>query len=237
MASLLETRDLSAGYTHVPVIRDVSISVDRAEMVGLLGPNGAGKTTLLRTLAGSISSRSGTVEFEGAEITKHPPHRRARLGLAHVPEGRQVFAELTVADNLRVAGLINDASAEAEAAVIDLFPRLGERLRQLAGTLSGGEQQMLAIGRALMTGPRVLMVDEMSAGLAPILAQELVTSLARIRDSGVSILVVEQSPHLIDDVVDRVYLLQRGSIVAAGALAELGGAAAIADLYLGVIKT
>ncbi len=234
MTTMLSVDRLSAGYTHVPVVRDVSITVERGEMVGLLGPNGAGKTTLLRALAGSISLQSGTITVAGTDAGRLPAHRRVRLGLAHVPEGRRIFSELTVADNLAIASLVNDDRSDSETQVFDLFPRLHERRRQRAGTLSGGEQQMLAIGRALMTAPSMLLVDEMSAGLAPKLAEELVERLIQIRDTGVSVLVVEQNPNLISEAVDRVVLVQRGTVAAAGPIAELGGAAAIADLYLGV---
>jgi branched-chain amino acid transport system ATP-binding protein len=229
----LELLDVSVGYTHAPVLHGVSLTVGPHEIVGLLGANGAGKTTLLRTVAGVLRSWRGDVRLDDVSIARATPWRRVRAGIAHVPEGRHVFTAMTVEENLDVAGLVGSDPAGTRARVVDLFPRLEERRRQLAGSLSGGEQQMLAIGRALMTEPRVLLVDEMSAGLAPVMSQSLVDGLVRIHDQGVGILIVEQSPELIAGIVSRLYLLERGRIVAGGTLEEIGGTRAIADLYLG----
>jgi branched-chain amino acid transport system ATP-binding protein len=211
----------------------MSLAVGPNEIVGLLGANGAGKTTVLRTIAGVLRAWRGDVRLDDASISRATPWRRVRAGIAHVPEGRHVFTAMTVQENLDVAGLVRRDPAGSRERVFELFPRLAERRRQLAGSLSGGEQQMLAIGRALMTEPRVLLVDEMSAGLAPVMAQSLVDGLVRIHDMGVGILIVEQSPELIAGIVSRVYLLERGQVVAGGTLEEIGGARAIANLYLG----
>jgi branched-chain amino acid transport system ATP-binding protein len=232
MSELLVVDRLTTGYGRVPVVRDASLSVD-VEAVAVFGANGAGKTTLLRALAGSLRAWSGRVALGGTDLARRAPARRVKLGLAHVPEGRHVFAAMSVADNLAVAGLVARGRPPLDA-VYDLFPRLAARRRQLAGSLSGGEQQMLAIGRALMTTPRVLLVDEMSAGLAPLTTQQLVAGLRAVVGMGVGVLLVEQSPALVADLVDRVYLLRQGRVVGHGTLAELGGVGAVADLYLGL---
>jgi branched-chain amino acid transport system ATP-binding protein len=233
MTGALATADLSSGYGKVPVLRQVEMSVAAGEIVGVLGANGAGKSTLLRTVAGALKASSGTVSWEGAEITGRPSWWRARHGIAHVPEGRQLFSALTVEENLAVAGQRNDHAGETQQRVFELFPRLAERRGQRAGTMSGGEQQMLAIGRAMMTDPRLLLVDELSAGLAPIIAGQLVEALGAMRALGMTLLVVEQSPYLIADLVDRCYVLQKGQVVAVGTLQALGGPDAIARHYLG----
>jgi branched-chain amino acid transport system ATP-binding protein len=209
--------------------------VGRGEMVGVLGANGAGKTTLLRTIAGALRCWTGTITVGGLDLRRLPEWERVKLGLAHVPEGRRVFPAMTVEDNLLVAALVAGRRAPRPTEMYELFPVLGSRRRQLAGTLSGGEQQMLAIGRALMTRPAFLLVDEMSAGLAPVVVQQLVASIAALRDRGdMGVLVVEQSPQVIASVVDRVYLFEQGEVVGAGALDDVGGAHLLADLYLGV---
>jgi len=227
--SVLSIDKLTTGYLRAPVLRDLSIEVGD-EIVAVLGANGAGKTTLLRAISGTLKAWSGTVSVSGRDLTKSATWDRVRRGVAHVPEGRHVFGAMTVAENLAVAGIGNRGFTHDE--IYDLFPRLGERRAQLAGSLSGGEQQMLVIGRALMTGPRVLLVDEMSAGLAPVTARLLVESLRQIHQQGVAMLLVEQSPHLIADVVDRVYVLDHGSVGAQGTVAEIGGVDGLAELYL-----
>jgi branched-chain amino acid transport system ATP-binding protein len=227
----LAVSGLTTGYLRAPVLRDVSIELGD-EMVAVLGANGAGKTTLLRALSGHLKAWSGSIELEGRDLGRTSPWNRVKAGLAHVPEGRHVFGAMSVAENLEVAGLADRGRNFTRDDVYDLFPRLGERRAQLAGSLSGGEQQMLVVGRALMTGPRVLLIDEMSAGLAPVTARTLVESLRAIRDTGVAILLVEQSPHLIADMVDRVYVLERGTVTASGTVAEIGGADGLAAVYL-----
>ena len=223
--------NLTTGYLRAPVLRDLSIDVGD-EIVAVLGANGAGKTTLLRALSGDLRAWEGTVSLDGRDLLRSPSWDRARLGLAHVPEGRHTFTAMTVADNLAVAGLVRREAGFTRDRVYELFPRLGERRNQLAGSLSGGEQQMLVVGRALMTGPRVLLIDEMSAGLAPVTARALVESLRAIRAEGVAMLLVEQSPHLIADLVDRVYVLERGTVAASGTVDDIGGVDGLAAMYL-----
>ncbi|HVM55343.1 MAG TPA: ABC transporter ATP-binding protein [Acidimicrobiales bacterium] len=227
----LEVSGLTTGYVRAPVLRDVSFTLGD-EILGVLGANGAGKTTLLRALSGNLKSWSGSISLRGDLLGRATPWIRARRGLAHVPEGRHVFGALSVEDNLDVAALTGRERAFTKQRVFELFPRLLERRSQLAGSLSGGEQQMLVIGRALLTGPSVLLVDELSAGLAPVTARELVESLAAIHREGVAMILVEQSPRLIADVVDRVIVLEHGGIGAEGTIDEIGGADGLADRYL-----
>jgi branched-chain amino acid transport system ATP-binding protein len=234
MTPQLVARDLTAGYTHAPILRGVTLEIPGGQCCGILGANGAGKTTLLRVLSGTVKVWQGAVTFGEHDITKAAPWSRVRLGLGHVPEGRRVFGPMTVEENLQVAALTAKQPREKLAEILDLFPRLAERRSQRAQTLSGGEQQMLAVGRALVTSPSLLMIDEMSAGLAPAIAEALVRELVRIRDTGISLLLVEQNPYLIADIVDRVFLLERGTIVAEGSLDELGGPEAMGEKYLGV---
>jgi branched-chain amino acid transport system ATP-binding protein len=233
MSATLVVDGLSGGYTRAPVLRDVSLEVTTGEIVALFGANGAGKTTLLRAVSGALPSCRGALSLDGRRFERMAPWHRARLGLAHVPEGRHVFASMTVRENLMV-GALAARSPVALDEVYDLFPVLGERARQQAGTLSGGEQQMLAVGRALMSSPSVLLIDEMSAGLAPVITERLVDTLVRVRERGLAVLLVEQAPHLVARALDRVYLMEQGRIVRHGSLEDVGGAEAIADLYLGV---
>jgi branched-chain amino acid transport system ATP-binding protein len=231
----LEIDALSTGYLKAPVLRDVTLTV-ADEIVAVLGANGAGKTTLLRAISGNLKTWNGTIRIDGADLGHSSPWARARRGVAHVPEGRHVFPAMSVDDNLAVAGLVGRRRGApiTRDDVFALFPRLAERRDQLAGSMSGGEQQMLVIGRALMTGPRILLVDEMSAGLAPVTAQTLVESLRTIhKDMGIAMLLIEQSPHLIADAVDRVYVLERGTTTASGTVASVGGADGLAAIYLG----
>lgn len=233
MSSGLEVVDVSGGYTTAPVLRDVTIEVRPNEIVGLLGANGAGKSTLLRALSGSLPRVRGDILLDGTPLHHLTAWQRVAHGLAHVPEGRHVFGAMTVKENLDVGALAGKGRVNRDE-LLDLFPRLREREAQTAGSLSGGEQQMLAIARALMTAPRVLAVDEMSAGLAPVLVEQLVAGLVQLRVKHTGVLLVEQSPNLIANAVDRVYLLEQGRIVGQGTLAELGGAERLAALYLGV---
>lgn len=230
----LALEDVTAGYTRAPILRDFNLTVGTNETVGVLGANGAGKSTLLRLIMGSVRCWDGIVSFEGNRLNRMKPWERVRAGIAHVPEGRRIFGAMTVEENLETGALVGRSRGSDLADAYELFPRLEERRNQRAATLSGGEQQMLAIGRALMTKPTLLLVDEMSAGLAPNLVQHLVEALDRIRETGMSIVVVEQSPHVIADLADRVYLLEQGRVVGAGTFKEIGGADAIAELYLGV---
>ena len=231
---VLHVDALTTGYLHAPVLRDVSLTVGD-EIVAVLGANGAGKTTLLRALSGEVHAWSGSVALDGRDLKRNTVWSRARAGLAHVPEGRHSFGAMSVSDNLEVAGLAGRRSKRgfSRDEVFAIFPRLAERRSQLAGSLSGGEQQMLVVGRALMSGPRVLVIDELSAGLAPVTARQLVDSLRAIHERGVSMLLVEQSPRLIADLVDRVYVLDRGCITAQGTIDDIGGADGLAEIYLG----
>jgi branched-chain amino acid transport system ATP-binding protein len=231
MNAVLAIDQLTTGYLRAPVLRDLSLTVGD-EIVALFGANGAGKTTLLRAIAGTLPAWSGSVSLEGRELGRARPWRRVRLGVAHVPEGRHVFGPMTVSENLEVAGLAGRDARRARDEVLTLFPRLAERCSQQAGSLSGGEQQMLAIGRALMTRPRVLLLDEMSAGLAPIMVHALADGLRAVRERGIAILLVEQAPHVVAELADRVYVLDRGTIVAAGTVAEVGGTDQLAGIYL-----
>lgn len=233
MSGMLEFLGVTGGYTRAPVLRDISMVMEANEIVGLLGANGAGKTTLLRALSGSLPVCLGDLRLDGRSLMRMTPWARVKAGVVHVPEGRHVFGAMTVRENLDVAGLVRRQSVKRDD-IFDLFPRLRERHGQPGGSLSGGEQQMLAIGRALMTGPRVLAIDEMSAGLAPVLVEQLIDALVQLRGRSTAVLLVEQSPHLIAETVDRVYLLEQGRIVGAGRLTELGGADRLAELYLGV---
>ena len=232
---MLDVRDLHAGYGRVEVLRGLSFSVGRGEIVVLIGPNGAGKTTTLKTLAGLVPVRGGSIMFEGRDVSGTPAHRLVRAGIALIPEGRLVFPDQTVRDNLRLGaygrrGHGIDADIERH---FDRFPVLRERQRQLAGTLSGGEQQMLAIARGLMARPRLLLLDEPSLGLAPRLVREVFDVLPRLRDDGITLLLVEQMATLALAIADRGYVLERGGIVLEGRGRDLLGYPAVARAYLG----
>jgi branched-chain amino acid transport system ATP-binding protein len=233
MTELLRVDGLSGGYAAAPILRDVSLQVAAGEIVAMFGANGAGKTTLLRALSGALPVCRGEIWLGGRRIDRLPTWTRAKAGLAHVPEGRQVFTSMSVQDNLSAGALASKNPTPIDD-VFALFPRLRERAGQAASTLSGGEQQMLAIGRALMASPAVMLIDEMSAGLAPVLTERLVAGLAEIRDRGVAVVIVEQAPQQVAAVIDRAYLIEQGRVVGEGTLDDLGGAAAIAELYLGV---
>ena len=235
--SLLEVEDLEAGYGPVTVLRGISFEVDEGKIVTVLGPNGAGKTTTLRAVSGMVR-RSGTIRFGGEDISRHSPERVARQAIAHVPEGRGTFTGLSVEENLRVGAYARRERGEIKADVercFEHFPRLKERRGQLAGGMSGGEQQMLAIARALMLRPRMMLLDEPSLGLAPNLTRELFSILERIaRDEGVTLLLVEQNANLVLRFADYGYVLEAGSIVLSGAAEEIQADEGIRRSYLGV---
>jgi branched-chain amino acid transport system ATP-binding protein len=215
----------------------VSLEVPRGEAVGVIGPNGAGKTTLMRVISGLVPLRSGTMTLEGRSVGGLPAHRMVEQGIAHVPENRRLFPRLTVEDNLRIGAFIPQARAQFAAQldrVYELFPRLKDRREQLAGTLSGGEQQMCAIGRALMSRPKLLLMDEPSAGLAPLVVQQVFELVHRIRAEGLTVLIVEQNVQQVLDVVDRAYLLEVGHIKLAGTSAEFRGNDFIRKSYMGL---
>ena len=234
---MLEVVDLKVGYGAIEALHGISLSVKQGEIVTLIGANGAGKSTSLRAISGLVRARSGTVHFEGRPITQMPAHEIVRLGLAHVPEGRMVFANLTVMENLRMgAYLQKDAAVIARELeyVFTVFPRLKEREKQVAGTLSGGEQQMLAIGRALMSKPRFLMLDEPSLGIAPLLVKSIFEQVVKInRDHGLTILLVEQNANLALRVSSRGYVLENGKITLADASSALLANPKVRSAYLG----
>ena len=234
---MLELIAIEAGYGSFQALFGVSLEVRRGEAVAVIGPNGAGKTTLMRVISGLIRPPEGRISFEGVDLSATPAHRIVDLGIAHVPENRRLFPRMSVEDNLRIGAFTPRARAQFRdrlAFVYELFPRLEERRRQLAGTLSGGEQQMCAIGRALMSLPRLLLLDEPSAGLAPVVVQQVFALVERIRASGLTVLIVEQNVHQVLRVVDRAYLLEAGAIRASGAAQALAASEVIHEAYLGV---
>jgi branched-chain amino acid transport system ATP-binding protein len=235
--TLLALDAVSAGYGSFQALFDVSLSVSLGEAVAVIGPNGAGKTTLMRVISGMLGASSGAVRLLGSPITNMPAHRVVARGIAHVPENRRLFARLTVEENLRMGAFIPAARqhlAERLAWVYDLFPRLRERRGQLAGTMSGGEQQMCAIGRALMSQPKLLLMDEPSAGLAPLAVEQVFELVRRIRAEGFTVLIVEQNVQQVLALVDRAYLLEAGRIHLSGSAAELRDNEAIRKAYLGI---
>ena len=235
---MLEISGIQTYYGRVRALADVSLTVDKGEIVALIGSNGAGKTTTLRTISGLLSPAVGTITFEGEPITTVPPARRVAMGICHVPEGRRLFPRMTVQDNLTLGAYARrDGGAGSRTdreRVFELFPRLRERQSQIAGTLSGGEQQMLAIGRALMARPRLLMMDEPSLGLAPILVETIFQIVAEINQQGTPILLVEQNAHKALEVAHRGYVLETGSIVKTGSGQELLQSEDVAKAYLGM---
>jgi branched-chain amino acid transport system ATP-binding protein len=229
----LQLVDLDAGYGRVQVLRQVSLTVEPGETVALIGANGAGKSTLLRAATGMIPTMAGRVELDGRDLTGAAVERIARAGVAHVPEGRRLFPGLSVRDNLRLGGW-HTRNTDLDP-VLALFPRLGgARLDQTAGSLSGGEQQMCAIGRALMSGPRYLLIDELSLGLAPNLVDEILARLATITAGGTGVLLVEQDAGAALEVAARGYVLESGRVVLDGPAAELAGDERVRAAYLGV---
>ena len=232
---MLEIRDLHVSYGEIPALKGVSLRVATGEIVALLGNNGAGKTTTLKTLSGLLAPRSGEILLEGESVRGMPPHLIVRKGLAHVPEGRRVFNRLTVQENLEMGAYTrSDAAVSGDLdRVLSLFPRLGERRAQVAGTLSGGEQQMLAIGRALMGNPRLLLLDEPSMGLAPVLVEQIFETVRSINRQGTTILLVEQNAALALDVAQRAYVLETGAVVLSGSAADLARNQDVRRAYLG----
>ena len=233
--SMLKVDNINVYYGAIHAIKGISFHVEEGEVVTLIGANGAGKSTTLQTISGLLRSRTGSVEFMGENISRLPPHKILERGLAQVPEGRRIFLQMTVMENLEMGAYTRrDGSQAAELEkVFDQFPRLAERRRQIAGTLSGGEQQMLAMGRALMSQPKLLMLDEPSMGLAPILVEQIFDIIRRLHEKGTTILLVEQNAQMALSVADRAYVLETGSISLSGTGAELLESDEVRKAYLG----
>ena len=234
---VLKLAGVSASYGSVPAIHDVSIDIGEGEAVGLLGANGAGKSTTLRAISGLVKLTSGSITFAGTNLASLPPHRIPELGIAHVPEGRQVFPEMTVQENLEIGSYVPKAKAERRRSldlVYSIFPRLADRKTQFAGTMSGGEQQMLAVGRGLMLKPRLLMLDEPSLGLAPVMTDVTFEKIGEIHKMGTAILLVEQNVSRALSLVQRAYVLESGSVIMHGTSAELADNKQVQAAYLGI---
>jgi branched-chain amino acid transport system ATP-binding protein len=234
---MLALSGVSASYGSVPAIGNVSIEIGEGEAVGLLGANGAGKSTTLRAISGLVRMTSGTIRFAGTDLASLRPHQIPELGIAHVPEGRQVFPEMTVQENLEIGAYVPKAKAERKRSldlVYGIFPRLADRRKQLAGTMSGGEQQMLAVGRGLMLKPRLLMLDEPSLGLAPVMTDVTFEKIGEIHRMGTAILLVEQNVSRALSLVARAYVLESGQVIMHGTSAELAGNKQVQAAYLGI---
>ncbi len=234
--ALLEVKDLNVYYGMIHAIKGVSFEVQEGEVIALIGANGAGKTTILHTISGLLAPKSGSIRLQGEEITKVPAHKIVNLGMAQVPEGRRVFAQMSVMQNLKMGAYTRKDKAEVEAAlelVFKRFPRLSERKSQPAGTLSGGEQQMLAMGRALMSHPRIILMDEPSMGLSPILVNEIFDIIRSLNEAGTTVLLVEQNARKALQIANRAYVLETGRIVMEGQADDLMNDDSIKKAYLG----
>ena len=233
---LLEIKGLSVYYGVIQALKGIDFSVDRGEIVALIGANGAGKTTTLHTISGMIEPKAGEINFEGKDISKVPGHLRVNMGIAQVPEGRRVFADMTVEENLKMGAYTRRDKAElgdTMSMIFDRFPRLKERRDQIAGTLSGGEQQMLAMGRALMSKPSILLLDEPSMGLSPIMVNEVFDIIRSVHEDGTTVLLVEQNAKKALNIADRAYVLETGSITTSGNASDLLEDDSIRKAYLG----
>jgi branched-chain amino acid transport system ATP-binding protein len=234
--AMLEVKDLQVFYGVIQAIKGVSFEVNEGEVVALIGANGAGKTTILHTVTGLIPPKSGSIEFEGHDLVKTPAHKIVSMGMAHVPEGRRIFQQLTVFENLKLGAYTRSDKkeiADSLEMVYSRFPRLKERRNQVAGTLSGGEQQMLAMGRALMSHPKIILMDEPSMGLSPLLVSEIFDIIKVISSSGTTVLLVEQNAKKALSIADRAYVLETGNIVLSGNASELINDDSIKKAYLG----
>ena len=234
--AMLEVKDLQVYYGVIQALKGISFHVNQGELIALIGANGAGKTTTLQTLTGILSPKSGSIVFEGKDLTRTPAHKIVEMGMAHVPEGRRVFADMSVYENLLLGAYTRKDKAEiAEslASVYKRFPRLEERKGQRAGTLSGGEQQMLAMGRALMSRPRIILMDEPSMGLSPIFVNEIFDIIREVSESGTTVLLVEQNAKKALSIADRAYVLETGSITMDGKAEDLLNDEAVQKAYLG----
>jgi branched-chain amino acid transport system ATP-binding protein len=232
--ALLEVKDLHVFYGMIHAIKGISFEVNQGEIVTLIGANGAGKTTTLQTVSGLLRSRTGSIEFLGKNISHIPAHKIVEMGLAQVPEGRRIFLQMTVQENLDMGAFTAPAgAAEAMERIFEQFPRLKERRKQIAGTLSGGEQQMLAMGRALMSAPKLMMLDEPSMGLAPILVEQIFEIIQTLHQNGTTILLVEQNAQMALSVANRAYVMETGNITLSGTGKELAESEAVKKAYLG----
>lgn len=234
--AMLEVKDLEVYYGMIQAIKGVSFEVNKGEVIALIGANGAGKTTILHTVTGLLSPKSGSVTFEGTNITKVPGHKIVSMGMAHVPEGRRVFANLTVYQNLKLGAYTRKDKKEFDETLENIykhFPRLQERKNQLAGTLSGGEQQMLAMGRALMSHPQIILMDEPSMGLSPIFVNEIFDIIKEVSKMGTTVLLVEQNAKKALSIADRAYVLETGKIVMEGPAETLLNDDSVKKAYLG----
>ncbi|MGG4550776.1 MULTISPECIES: ABC transporter ATP-binding protein [Paenibacillus] len=234
---MLEIQDLSVNYGVIAAVKQMNLHIQRGEIVALIGTNGSGKTSALRSISGLNKSIQGQICFEGQEITKLDPHKIVERGISQVPEGRGVFPDLTVLENLKLGAYVRNDKAGIAADIqgmFELFPRLEERKKQLAGTMSGGEQQMLAIARALMARPKLLLLDEPSMGLAPLIVKEIFAAIRKVNEEGVSILLVEQNATMALATAHRGYVMETGSIVVEGDAAELRNNDVVKSVYLGI---
>ncbi len=234
--ALLEVKDIQVYYGMIQALKGISFEVNEGEVVALIGANGAGKTTTLHTITGLMHAKKGSIMYNGTDITHTPPHRIVGMGMAHVPEGRRVFANMTVLQNLRMGAYTRSDKGEIEAtlkAVYTRFPRLKERQNQVAGTLSGGEQQMLAMGRALMSKPSLILMDEPSMGLSPIFVNEIFDIIQKVSESGTTVLLVEQNAKKALSIADRAYVLETGKIILSGTASDMLTNEDVKKAYLG----
>ena len=234
--ALLEIKDLEVNYGVIKAIKGVSFDVNEGEIIALIGANGAGKTTILHTITGLIQAKKGSIVFDGKELTKTPPHKIVSMGMAHVPEGRRIFQQLSVLENLKLGAYTRKDKSEIASTlkmVYERFPRLEERKNQVAGTLSGGEQQMLAMGRALMSKPRIILMDEPSMGLSPLLVSEIFDIIKVINESGTTVLLVEQNAKKALSIADRAYVRETGKITLSGDAKDLINDESVKKAYLG----
>ncbi|HJB14994.1 MAG TPA: ABC transporter ATP-binding protein [Candidatus Blautia excrementipullorum] len=234
--AMLEVKDLQVYYGVIQALKGISFEVNQGEVIALIGANGAGKTTTLQTLTGIIPAKSGSISFEGRDITKVPAHKIVEMGMAHVPEGRRVFAEMSVYENLLMGAYTRKDKNEISQSLANVykrFPRLEERKNQRAGTLSGGEQQMLAMGRALMSNPRIILMDEPSMGLSPIFVNEIFDIIKEVSEGGTTVLLVEQNAKKALSIADRAYVLETGNITLSGKAEDLLNDESVQKAYLG----
>ena len=236
MSAMLEVKNIQVAYGKIVAVKDVSVTVNEGEIVTLIGSNGAGKSTTLRTISGLIKPKSGEITFNGKRIDGMPGHEIVGMGICHSPEGRRIFPRMTVKENLELGAFLRNDKSAVNAdmeRVLDLLPRLKERIKQTAGTMSGGEQQMLAVSRALMGDPKLLLLDEPSMGLAPVLVELIFDTIVKIRKQGITILLIEQNATAALEVADRAYVLESGKVKMSGSAKELSSDDKVTKAYLG----